>query len=354
MTPSITRLLTVALAALAPLMSANAQVGLQNQTWTISNASGGTDSVPGMIWYPTAAPTQSLRFGPFALQVAPGAVPTAGRHALVIVSHGTGSHELGQSWIAEKLAAQGYVVIGLRHPGDNYQDRSAVTGADYFSERPRQVSRVLDQVLADPKWAPLIDASRIAALGHSAGGYSVLALAGGRPDRARVIAHCSPGGIGIREDAAMCALGNPDITVSASARLASAPASTAAAIAMPAASLPDCHDDRIRAIVAAAPLAQPLAPESLAAIRIPVLIEYGAADEVLAPRFHAEALCRALPGASCQRSADAGHYAIFQAGTGPLPGPGGDPGVDPTGFDRPAWQALAGVRISEFLGRALR
>jgi predicted dienelactone hydrolase len=209
-------------------------------------------------------------------------------------------------------------------------------------------------VLADPKWAPLIDASRIAALGHSAGGYTVLALAGGRPDRARVIAHCSPGGIGIRDDAAMCALGNPDITAPTTAPLSSALASTAAAMAMPAASLPDVHDARIRAIVAAAPLAQPLAPESLSAIRVPVLIEYGAADEVLAHQFHAEALCRALPSATCIRSVGAGHYAIFQAGTGPLPGPGGDPSVDPAGFDRRAWQAQAGERISEFLGRALR
>ena len=41
---------------------------------------------------------------------------------------------------------------------------------------PRQVSWVLDAVLADPRWAALVDARRIAVVGHSAGGYTVLAL----------------------------------------------------------------------------------------------------------------------------------------------------------------------------------
>ena len=88
--------------------------------------------------------------------------------------------------MAEALAARGYLVAALRHPGDNWQDQSLRTqrAEQYFDERPRQVSRVIDTLLADPAWSPRIarDArgARVGAVGHSAGGYTVIALAGGQ------------------------------------------------------------------------------------------------------------------------------------------------------------------------------
>jgi len=56
-----------------------------------------------------------------------------------------------------------------------------------------------------------------------------------------------------------------------------------------------------------------------------------------------------MPRARCQRHTDAGHFAPFQAGTGPLGGPGLDPAFDPAGFDRVAWQAAAWPRWRDFL-----
>jgi predicted dienelactone hydrolase len=123
-------------------------------------------------------------FGPFAVNVATGPAPTPGRHPLVLLFHGAGGHELGESWLAERLAAAGYVVVALRHPGPNFQDRRLIGRAGFLTEPPRHVSRVLDQVLATPQWAALVDTSRIAAIGASIGGHTVLALAGGCPDPA--------------------------------------------------------------------------------------------------------------------------------------------------------------------------
>ncbi|OYU75576.1 MAG: hypothetical protein CFE32_13785 [Alphaproteobacteria bacterium PA3] len=97
-----------------------------------------------------------------------------------------------------------------------------------------------------------------------------------------------------------------------------------------------------------------LQPASLARVTIPVQISYGARDEVLTPRFNAEALCRALPRASCVRNADAGHYALFQTGTGRLGAPWGDPADDPAGFDRRVWQDQAWPGMRDFLASALR
>lgn len=340
----VARSLSALALAIAACLPAAAQVGVQRQSWTVPDAQGQGVQVAGMVWYPSAAPAASLRWGPFDVHATPGAPATAGAHPLVLVSHGTGGHELAHAWLAERLAAQGYVVLSLRHAGDNYEDRSAVARPDYFTERPRQVSRVLDQFLAQPAWAALVDPQRIAALGHSAGGYTVLALAGARPDRARVPAHCGAQGEGLVADAVMCRLGGFS---------AERPAPAGAAT-RPAAELPDLRDPRIRAVVADAPLGQPIAPDSLAAVQVPVRISYGSADEVLTPRFHGQALCQALPQARCERSEGAGHFALFQAGTGPMGSAAGDAAADPAGFDRRAWQAQAGARISAFLADALK
>jgi predicted dienelactone hydrolase len=209
-----------------------------------------------------------------------------------------------------------------------------------------QASAVLTAVLADPAWAPLIDTSRIAVIGHSAGGYTALALAGGRPEVARVVEHCRPGGAGEREDAAMCALRVP-------------PPAGAVAQALPAArrraeqAASALADPRIRAVVALAPLGVVFDPAQLAAVALPVHLEYGQRDELLAPRFHGLALCRALPQAECVASDGAGHFASFQTGTGPMPTAAGDPASDPSGFDCAAWQAQALPRVLRFLDLAL-
>lgn len=329
------------LAGLLPVLPATAQVGVQRSTWPAAEATGAGGASPALVWYPTAATGQAQRFGPFEVTVAPGAAPTPGQHPLVLLSHGTGGQETAHAWLAERLVAAGYIVVSFRHPGDNYLDRSGTARPDYFAERPRQASRVLDQLLADAQWAPLVDTARIAAFGHSAGGHTVLALAGGRPDLGRVLAHCGAQGDGLRDDAEMCRLGGFDSRRPAPLLPAGASA------------LPGVRDERIRAVVAAAPLGIGLTPGSLADVHVPVLVAYGAQDTVLAPRFHAEAVCRAMPQAQCLRSAEGGHFAAFQAGTGPLPSPAGDPAQDPAGFDRRAWQDATWPAIRDFLARAM-
>ena len=345
MTHLLYRLCIAALVAMFSASAAHAQVGVQQQRWSIEGQSGGAEPVTGLVWYPSAALAQTQRFGPFEVNAAPGATPTPGRHPMVVISHGTGGTELGHAWLAERLAADGYVVVTLRHPGDNYEDRSGAGRPDYFVVRPHQVSRVIDRVLADARWSALIDAGRIAAIGHSAGGYTVLALAGARPDLDRLLGHCTAQGAGLRDDAAMCSLGGFS---------AERPAPVRSVAPSNGATLPDLRDARIRAVVAVAPLGVVFDPGSLAAVQVPVLVEYGTADSVLVPRFHAEALCTAMPRATCVRSADAGHFALFQTATGPLGPPSIDPSQDPAGFDRAAWQAQAWPRLRDFLAQALR
>jgi predicted dienelactone hydrolase len=336
-------LLTAVLASVLVVAAppAQAQVGVQRQTWTVPNASGGTDSVPGLLFYPSAATATAQQWGPFALTVAPGAAPLPGRHPLVLISHGTGGHELGHAWLAQALAGEGYIVVALRHGGDNYLDRSAVARPDFLVERPRQASRVLDALLADARWAPLLDSRRIAAFGHSAGGHTVLALAGAAVDGQRLLMHCGASGAGLQDDGELCRLAGFS---------AEHPAPAPRQPAAPATSL---RDTRVRAVVADAPMTLALDAAAWPALAVPTLVSYGGHDAVLVPRFHAEPLCAAAPQIHCLRSADAGHFASFQAGTGPLGAGLADPAADPPGFDRRAWQAQAWPRIRDFLAQAL-
>jgi predicted dienelactone hydrolase len=339
----------IAFAGLVICATSNAQVGLQQATWNIVEPSASdsnrqsTTGVSALIWYPTLEHTSNQKLGPFRFQAALGATPATGKHPLVIVSHGTGGHELGHAWLATDLVRGGYVVVALRHAGDNFEDRSGVTRADYFERRPRQVSAVLSAMLNDTTWIDYVDSDRVAVVGHSAGGHVALALVGGVPSPARAVDHCKPDGLGRQKDAAMCALGgrrNQDVLQQM--------------MASEGANERNVTDGRVRAAVAVAPLGIALDPLSLESVAVPVLVEYGERDEVLSPQLHAKALCQRIPRAVCVGSREAGHFAFFQTGTGPLPGAAGDASIDPPGFDRFAWQAQAAPRIREFLDQSLK
>ena len=154
--------------AVAALLGLAGQAGAQQAGYR-------TLTVPGeapisvALFYPTAATARALPMGPWQPVVAPGApAGQAPLKGLVLISHGTGGSEVGHHHLATRLARDGYLVAALRHPGDNWQDRSMITSGHYFGERPRQVSRVLDALLASPEWGARIPVERIGAakVGH--------------------------------------------------------------------------------------------------------------------------------------------------------------------------------------------
>lgn len=311
-----------------------------------------TLTVPGdtpiqvALFYPTAAPARALPMGPWQPVVAPGApAAQAPLKGLVLISHGTGGSEVGHHHLATRLARDGYLVAALRHPGDNWQDRSMVTSGHYFGERPRQVSRVLDALLASPDWGSRIPAGRIGAVGHSAGGYTVLALAGAQAEPQRAAMHCRT----VQDDPMFCSLGKLPTTGPGT----KAPVALAAAIA-PDAQRVSVPDPRIRAVVALAPMAVVFTPESLAAITVPVRVIVAERDAVLVGKYHGGHVVAHLPKAQASTAAGAGHFAFMAQPSMPLPSDAGDAAANPPGFDRVAYQPELENQVAEFFAQQWR
>ena len=291
------------------------------------------------LFYPTSVPDRVLGMGPWQARVAPGAPPSEARlRGLILVSHGTGGTELNHHNLGTRLAREGYLVAAVRHAGDNWQDRSLVASGRYFSERPRQVSRVLDALLASPEWGPRIPVDRIGAVGHSAGGYSVLALAGAQAEPARATRHCRT----VADDPGFCALAKGGADASA----VDAGMRDADRVSVP--------DRRIVAVVALAPMAVVLTPESLAAIRVPVRVLVAERDAVLNGAYHGAQVAAHGPTVRARTVAGAGHFAFMAPASVPLPSAAGDAAANPPGFDRAAFLAELDDEVAAFFGELWR
>lgn len=235
------------------------------------------------LWYPTHAPGPSMRFGENAVfegvTAAPGAPLADGPFPLVLVSHGLDGNSLNQAWLARALAEAGFVVAAPNHPGTTTWDRDPEMRSR-LAERPRDLSRVIDAAFDHPDVGPAIDRQRIAAIGHSLGGWTVMALIGAAFDAPRHAGYCAG-----HPD-------SPDCRFMRDAGIGDHPVHLADLVATDA-------DPRIgAAIILDLAFTQGLAPTSLAGIRVPVLVIGAPRGGVLDLDMESRALAASLPGAS--------------------------------------------------------
>lgn len=160
-------------------------------------ASSGGRALDVAVWYLTTAQGSLTIVGQNAVFVGDSvrvdAPVSAGRHALVLLSHGYHGNWTNQGWLAVELARRGYIVAAVNHPGTTTRDMDAAVGAQLW-ERPRDLSRTIDALTHDPRWSAALSGAAVAAIGHSLGGWTVVELAGGRFDPERFEADCKDHG----------------------------------------------------------------------------------------------------------------------------------------------------------------
>jgi len=274
-----------------------------------------THALRTTIWYPAVdssveQPLQVPGLNIFALgnvaqnadlAVAPSKFP------LILLSHGTGGTALSLAWFGTALAAHGYVVAGVNHPGNNAAEPYTIEGFSTWWERARDLSKVIDALLKDSTFGSRIDASRVGAAGFSLGGYTMIEIAGGITDPAAFIDFCaSPKADGICasppefptliEDFKKLAKEHPEFLRHAT---------------------DSYRDARVRSVFAMAPALGPaFRPASLAKITIPVEIVAGEGDTNVPISSGARHLAVNIPGSKLIiYPGGVGHYVFLDSCT---------------------------------------
>lgn len=263
----------------------------------------GTD-FPLLVMYPSLDPSATVSIGPYQLDVAEDGCIEPGRFPLVLISHGSGGTHLGYRDLAGRLALAGYVVLMPEHPGNNRNDNSLADTTEILSSRPRHLSLVIDQIVEAADFSCSADGSSVVVIGHSMGGYTGLALAGGVP---------------------VTTQGQP-VAVQA--------------------------DNRVKALILLAP-ATPwfMAAGALEAVQVPILM-LTADQDPHTPPWQAELVRNGLPASTelIHRVIEgAGHFSFMSPFPPMMRNPGFAPGNDPDGFDRVAFQEILADEVCVFL-----
>jgi predicted dienelactone hydrolase len=290
------------------------------------------------IWYPAAPGTEEQTIwwdgifpGRGAWQVA--LKPSARPFPLVLLSHGSGGDGPNLAWLAEGLASRGYVAAAVDHPGDRFGDVSEEAPLAAWRRAP-DMSLVLTGLLSDDVLGGRIDQRRIAAAGHSSGGFTVLQLAGARFRPQDVVAYCSRPDVG------------PDCALIVGVDLKDVPDLVEATRSY--------RDRRVRAVMALAPaLGRGVTAKSLRQITIPVEIAAPLADEIAPLKWNAARYAHLIPRAKRTGVPGAGHFVFMPVCSDAGRFLAAQVCVDPPSVDRAAVHAETVERALAFFGRTL-
>ena len=270
-------------------------------------------TLPLLVLYPTGTPGRTESIGPYTLDVALDAPIEPGPFPLVLISHGTGGSPLTHRLLAHSLARNGFVVGLPRHHANHRDDNSWHNTPANLVARPRHLSRAIDALFAEfgaalrPDWVALI--------GHSLGGYTALALAGGQPG--------------------------------------SLPHEQSDGMPQP---IPTTPDARVRTLVLLAPATVWYrAADALRNVRLPILLLMGEKDE-WTPDFHAQIVLNGVADRELitHRIAEkAGHYSFLSPFPAERVSSAFPPSQDPPGFDRVRFQGELQAEILAFLEQQL-
>ncbi len=291
----------------------------------------GGGAMSAVAFYPASVATATTTIGPYAIAATRNARYLGG-NGLVVLSHGTGGSKWDLHDLAQALARAGYVVASVTHPGDNFKDKSGLGTDRVLIGRERQMSALIDRVLADPVLGANLDRKNIYAGGFSAGGYTALVLAGAQPNFALLNAYCQTH----EHDPTFCWDGRATKVGTSGLR----------AVA----------DPRVRAVIAMAPVGLYFDRAGLAKIHVPVLLFDGQDDDVLAPADNSRRIASFL-GLSASRFIvipRARHFVFLAPCTSRMRALAPPLCIDPPGVDRVAVHARIQHDVVRFLSAFTR
>ena len=288
------------------------------------------------IWYPAQAGALEKEWNVSIFKAGSNAMgatmsSTPQKLPLILLSHGTGGSAASMAWLAESLAAHGYIVAAVNHHGNTgYEKKTRLEAFVVWWDRPRDISIVIDRLLADPVFGDRIDAQRIAVAGFSIGGYTALASVGARISYAQWEEFCGKHA------------SNPKCKLPPEAKFSQAELQTLLkenqrvknAIAVSGASYSDA---RIRAAYSIAPvMGRAVTKDSMQNIKVPVRIVVGADDDQAIPEFNAQIYAANIAGSTMQILPAVTHYSFLAECTalGKMAVP--QICADPAGVDRRA------------------
>jgi predicted dienelactone hydrolase len=270
---------------------------------TIKDELTGLD-FPVLVHYPTDIPSVKTALGPYTADLSTDAPVAAGNYPLVVISHGSGGSHLVYRTISTFLACNNYIVAIPEHPGNNRNNNELENTNENLRNRPRHISLTIDAVLSDPRFSSNLKPGKIALAGHSYGGYTALAAAGGIPHtRNRELIETS-------------------------------------------------QDQRVKALVLLAPAAAFFfSDNALSRINVPVLLMMAEHDPYT-PIWNADIIIKGVPD-PCKVDyriiKNAGHFCFLSPFPENMKKPGFLPATDPEGFDREQFHKELPLIILSFL-----
>ncbi|MDR2523615.1 MAG: hypothetical protein LBC93_07970 [Synergistaceae bacterium] len=269
---------------------------------------------PMVVLYPTSKPESSIHFEEHDLDASVNAAPRQGVFPLVLISHGSGGSPLLYRTLALYLARHGFIVGVPEHPFNNRDNNSLEGTVENLLNRPRHIRTVIDWFFGRMEFARILKPGAVAVIGHSLGGYTALAVAGGVPY-------------------------------------------TVKEAAGPGHKLHVTHDPRVQALVLLAPAASWFRNEgALSGVNVPILLLVGDKDKHTPREVHVQPILKGVPDKTkieYRVVENAGHFSFLSPYPSHMVNAAFPPSQDPPGFDRALFHERLNVEVLEFLRRVL-
>jgi predicted dienelactone hydrolase len=254
-------------------------------------ASGRTSTIS--VWFPQGKCADGREK---QLCLADGAVTDR----VMIFSHGAMGSAAEYAWIGEKLAAAGFVVVGINHFGESPvygQDSVNPRSATLIWQRPQDISALLDKLASHDIFQRTLRWSNVVAIGHSEGGQTAAMLAGATFDLQRLVDYCDS------------AHSKGDLSCNYGRNRASAPEEFRQQFSA------SQQDARVRMIVMLDPaLGSAVQAQSLLNIEIPTLVMGATNNDFIPWSQHGLRYATEIPNArTCLLTGQEGHFVFLDA-----------------------------------------